>query len=173
MPSVFRFVEDGWQSRRGGRAVQIHFYRVTFPRLCTCSASNPGLTIRLRPFLSRISTLDSLGSSAHAPPHALPKTLLACLPPAASSTRKSTAGTNRAHDKTLSHSVRYVPARKPAFATLSRPSLSAWSCRNIAMRRESLQDGVRLALTPQPANRCASPKAHTSFQGKAEYAKLK
>jgi hypothetical protein len=47
----------------------------------------------------------------------------------------------------LSHSVRYVPARKPAFATSSRPSLSAWSCRNIAMRRESLQDGVRLALT--------------------------
>ena len=27
------------------------------------------------------------------------------------------------------------------------PSLSAWSCRNITMRRESLQDGVRLALT--------------------------
>lgn len=53
----------------------------------------------------------------------------------------------RAHDKTLSHSVRYVPARKLAFATSSRPSLSAWSCRNIAMRRESLQDGVRLALT--------------------------
>jgi hypothetical protein len=85
--------------------------------------------------------------SAQAPPLALPGTLLACLPPAVSSTRKSTAGTNRAHDKTLSHSVRYVPARKPAFATSSRPSLSAWSCRNIAMRRESLQDGVRLALT--------------------------
>ena len=27
----------------------------------TCSASNPGLTIRLRPFLSRISTLESPG----------------------------------------------------------------------------------------------------------------
>src|SRR5437870_6479380 len=27
----------------------------------TCSASNPGLTIRLRPFLSRISTLESSG----------------------------------------------------------------------------------------------------------------
>jgi hypothetical protein len=52
----------------------------------------------------------------------------------------------RAHDKTLLHSVRYAPARKPAFATSSRPSLNAWSCRNIAMRRESLQDGVRLAL---------------------------
>src|SRR6266699_7133936 len=87
--------------------------------------------------------------SAHAPPLALPRTLLACLPPAASSTRKSTAGTNRAHDKTLSHSVRYVTARKPAFATSSRPSLSAWSCRNIALRRESLQDGVRVALTEQ------------------------
>ena len=37
----------------------------------------------------------------------------------------------RAHDKTLSHSVRYVPARKPAFATSSRPSLNAWSCRNM------------------------------------------
>ncbi|MGA8557197.1 MAG: hypothetical protein WB630_22520, partial [Candidatus Acidiferrales bacterium] len=33
------------------------------------------------------------------------------------------------------------------FATSSRPSWSAWSCRNIALRRESLQDGVRLALT--------------------------
>src|SRR5215831_4134075 len=50
----------------------------------------------------------------------------------------------RAPDKTLSHSVRYVPARIPAFATSSRPSLNAWSCRNIAMRHESLQDGVRL-----------------------------
>jgi hypothetical protein len=52
-----------------------------------------------------------------------------------------------------------VPARKPAFATLSRPSLSAWSCRNIAMRRESLQDGVRLALT----NQCGgvSQEAHS------------
>src|SRR5260370_14978485 len=85
--------------------------------------------------------------SAQAPPLALPGTLLACLPPAASSTRKSTAGTNRAYHKTLSHSVRYVPARKPTFATSSRPSWSAWSCRNIALRRESLQDGVRLALT--------------------------
>src|SRR5438034_3886187 len=56
---------------------------------------------------------------------------------------------NRVHDKTLSHSVRYVRARKPAFATSSTPSLSAWSCRNIALRRESLQDGVRLALTEQ------------------------
>jgi len=37
----------------------------------------------------------------------------------------------RAHDKTLSHSVRYAPARKPAFATSSRPSLNAWSCRNM------------------------------------------
>ena len=64
--------------------------------------------------------------SAHAPPLALPETLLACLPPAASSIRKSTAGASRAHDKTLSHSVRYVPARKPPFATSPRPSLSAW-----------------------------------------------
>ena len=35
------------------------------------------------------------------------------------------SGTNHAHDKTLSHSARYVPARIPDFATLSRLSLSA------------------------------------------------
>src|SRR5712691_11259873 len=94
--------------------------------------------------------------SAPAPPLALPGTLSACVPPAASSIRKSTAGTNLALDKTLSHSVRYVPARKPAFATSSRLSLSAWSCRNIALRRESLQDAVRVALT----------KVVGTFQGK-------
>ena len=33
----------------------------------TCSASNPGLTIRLRPFLSRISTLESLGALGPCP----------------------------------------------------------------------------------------------------------
>src|SRR5437879_6240503 len=95
--------------------------------------------------------------SAPAPPLALPGTLSACVPPAASSIRKSTAGTNLALDKTLSHSVRYVPARKPAFATSSRLSLSAWSCRNIALRRESLQDAVRVALTegqPQYRTQC-------------------
>src|SRR5215467_3165879 len=53
----------------------------------------------------------------------------------------------RASDKTLSHSVRYVPARIPAFATSSRPSLSARSCRNLAMPHNLSQDGVRLSLT--------------------------
>ena len=57
------------------------------------------------------------------------------------------ACTNRARGKTLSPSVRYVPVRKSAFATSPTPSLIAWSCRNIAVRRESLQDGVHLALT--------------------------
>jgi len=78
---------------------------------------------------------------------ALLRTSSACLPVAVSSTRKSMACTNRADGKTLSPSARYVPARKPAFATSSTSSLSAWSCRNIAARHESIQDGVCLALT--------------------------
>src|SRR6516164_89813 len=85
--------------------------------------------------------------SAHTPSLALPGTLVACVPSAASSIRKSMACTNRARGKTLSPSVRYVPVRKSAFATSPTPSLIAWSCRNIAVRRESLQDGVHLALT--------------------------
>ena len=53
----------------------------------------------------------------------------------------------RAHDKTLSHSVRYAPVRKPAFATLHVLSLSVASCHNIATPRSLSQDGVRRALT--------------------------
>jgi hypothetical protein len=85
--------------------------------------------------------------SAHARRLALPGTLLACLPPIASSTRRSMVGTNCARGKMLALSVRYGFARKPAFATSSTPSLSACSHRNIAVPREYLQDAVRLALT--------------------------
>ena len=53
----------------------------------------------------------------------------------------------RAHDKTLSHSVRYAPVRKPAFATLHVLSLSVASCHNIATPRSLSQDGVRITLT--------------------------
>ena len=85
--------------------------------------------------------------SAQAPSLALPGTLLPCLSPAASSIRRSMAGTNRAHGKMLSPSVRYALARKPAFATSSMPSLSASSCCNSAMGAAFIQDGVRLTLT--------------------------
>jgi hypothetical protein len=58
-----------------------------------------------------------------------------------------------------------VPARRPAFATSSRSFLSAWSCRNIALRRESLQDGVRVALTKHRCNWLAPAKRRVADIG--------
>jgi len=85
--------------------------------------------------------------SVSAPSLALPGNSSACPAVAVSSRQKSTAGTNRAHGKTHSPSVRYVPARTPAFATLPMLSLIVASCHIIAMSRGLSQDGVRLALT--------------------------
>jgi len=85
--------------------------------------------------------------SVSAPSLTLPGNSSACPAVAVSSRQKSTAGTNRAHGKTHSPSVRYVPARTPAFATLPMLSLIVASCHIIAMSRGLSQDGVRLALT--------------------------
>lgn len=69
---------------------------------------------------------------------------------AVSPTRKSTAGTNRAHGKTLSHSFRYVPARKPVFATSSMPSLSAISDQSVGDAAE-IEEAIPVGVVARHA----------------------
>src|SRR5882724_9736318 len=72
--------------------------------------------------------------------------------------------TEHAHGRMRSPSARYAPARKPAFATSSVPSLCVWSCHNIAMRRNLSQDVVRLALTIKQARLKNSPARSAGVQ---------
>jgi hypothetical protein len=80
---------------------------------------------------------------------ALPRIAPPEFPATVSSRRKNKSCATRVCGKTRSHSSRFGPVRRPAFATLRMLSLSVASCRNIAMSCNLLQDGVRLALTKE------------------------
>jgi hypothetical protein len=53
----------------------------------------------------------------------------------------------RAHDKTLSHSVRYAPCSETSLRHFIQAFFERLVMSQHAMPRESLQDGVRLAFT--------------------------
>ncbi len=115
----------------------------------TCSASNPGITIRLRPFCSRTSIHEPPDKLAGTPTLALQRISPTCFPAAVFSTSRNAARTTSALGRTSPHSSRSASVRKSVCATSSMHFCFVFvaSSRNFAMRRPS-------------SARCGSRSAH-------------